>query len=47
MQLNGYEVWVICEDKRLPEFGIQAEGSDGKTLVCYVPSESGKVCIHI
>ncbi|RPD75702.1 hypothetical protein L226DRAFT_462145 [Lentinus tigrinus ALCF2SS1-7] len=42
MQLKGYEVWISCDGKPLPEHCIQPEGHDGKTLACFIPSECGK-----
>ncbi len=45
MQLKGYEVWISCNGKPLAEYCVQPEGSDGKTIACFVPSECGKVCI--
>lgn len=41
----GYEVWVEDEGgRRIPEYKVQTEGEDGKTIAAYIPSESGKVC---
>ncbi|RDX42450.1 hypothetical protein OH76DRAFT_1411128 [Lentinus brumalis] len=42
MQLKGYEVWISCNGKPLAEYCVQPEGSDGKTIACFVPSECGK-----
>ena len=40
----GYEIWIEDESgDRIPEFGFQNEGEDGRTVACYIPSESGKV----
>ncbi|KAM5537627.1 hypothetical protein V8D89_008705 [Ganoderma adspersum] len=40
----GYEVWIADSQKeRLPEYDIKLDGEDGETIVCYIPSESGKV----
>ena len=41
MHLNGYEVWITCDGEPLPEYQAQVEG-DGKTVACFIPSESGK-----
>ncbi|KAI0702805.1 hypothetical protein C8T65DRAFT_831091 [Cerioporus squamosus] len=41
MLLNGHEVWITCDGESLPEYQVQVEG-DGKTVACFVPSESGK-----
>ncbi|KAI0754338.1 hypothetical protein C8Q80DRAFT_362391 [Daedaleopsis nitida] len=41
MQLKGYEVWISCDGSALPEYQVRNEG-DGKTVTCFVPSESGK-----
>ena len=46
MLLKGYEVWITCEGENLPEYGVAPEGDDGKTLACFIPSESGKVSSH-
>ena len=43
MQLKGYEVQVTCDNTPLPEYNVQLEGDDGKTVACYIPSECGKV----
>lgn len=40
---RGYEVWITCEDKVLPEYQPTVEGDDGKMIACYIPSEAGKV----
>ncbi|KAI0716755.1 hypothetical protein C8Q76DRAFT_416633 [Earliella scabrosa] len=42
MQLKGYEVQVTCDNRPLPEYNVQLEGDDGKTVACYIPSECGK-----
>nr|VWO95331.1 Uncharacterized protein [Ganoderma boninense] len=39
---KGYEVWITCEGEDLPEYGATPEGVDGKTLACFIPSQSGK-----
>ncbi|EJF59728.1 hypothetical protein DICSQDRAFT_128064 [Dichomitus squalens LYAD-421 SS1] len=39
----GYEVWISDGQKeRIPEYDVKYEGEDGKTIACYIPSESGK-----
>ncbi|KAI0716743.1 hypothetical protein C8Q76DRAFT_416341 [Earliella scabrosa] len=39
---RGYEVWIAdSQQQPLPEYDIQVDG-DGKTITCYIPSESGK-----
>ena len=45
MHHKNYDVWISCDDEPLPEFSIQAEGDDGKTLACFIPSERGKARI--
>ena len=45
MHLNGYEVWITCDGEPLPEYQAQVEG-DGKTVACFIPSESGKASSH-
>ncbi|KAM5537623.1 hypothetical protein V8D89_008701 [Ganoderma adspersum] len=39
---KGYEVWITCEEEKLPEYGATLEGNDEKTSACFIPSESGK-----
>ncbi|RDX49743.1 hypothetical protein OH76DRAFT_1403328 [Lentinus brumalis] len=41
MLLHGYEVWITCDGEPLPEYQTEVEG-DGKTVACFIPSESGK-----
>ena len=44
----GYEVWIRDNRKKsLPEYDIQLKGKDGKTVVCYIPSESGEVSFSV
>ncbi|KAI0828670.1 hypothetical protein BC628DRAFT_1417659 [Trametes gibbosa] len=41
---KGYEVWVSdAESRRIPEYKMEMEGTNGRTVACYIPSESGKV----
>lgn len=41
---RGYDVWISdADDCRIPEYNMEVEGADGKTVACYIPSESGKV----
>ncbi|KAL1948998.1 hypothetical protein VTO73DRAFT_10804 [Trametes versicolor] len=40
---RGYDVWISdADDCRIPEYNMEVEGADGKTVACYIPSESGK-----
>ncbi|KAI0327537.1 hypothetical protein GY45DRAFT_1308407 [Cubamyces sp. BRFM 1775] len=40
---RGYDIWIADEEgRRMPEYKMEAEGSSGKTVACYIPSESGK-----
>ena len=43
MHLKGYQVWISCDGRPLPEYKVERKGDDGKTITCYIPSESGKV----
>ena len=43
MFLKGYEVWISSDERRLSEYCVQREGSDGKTIACFIPSEADKV----
>ena len=47
MQFKGYEVWISCGGNPLPEYCIQPEGQDGKTVACFIPSESGQVSVSL
>ncbi|KAI0760369.1 hypothetical protein C8Q74DRAFT_222833 [Fomes fomentarius] len=39
---GGYEVWIADSRKQpLPEYGVEL-GGDGKTITCYIPSQSGQ-----
>lgn len=41
---RGYDVWISDADgRRIPEYDMEIEGAEGKTVACYIPSESGKV----
>ncbi|OJT08837.1 hypothetical protein TRAPUB_264 [Trametes pubescens] len=40
---RGYDVWISDADgRRIPEYNMEVEGAEGKTVACYIPSESGK-----
>ncbi|KAI0370546.1 hypothetical protein BV20DRAFT_1018689 [Pilatotrama ljubarskyi] len=40
---RGYDVWISDGNGQpLPEFNMERVGNDGKTMACYLPSESGK-----
>ncbi|TFK83596.1 hypothetical protein K466DRAFT_589610 [Polyporus arcularius HHB13444] len=41
MLLQDYEVWITCDGEPLPEYQTEVQG-DGKTVACFIPSESGK-----
>ena len=43
MFLKGYEVWISSDERRLSEYCVQREGSYGKTIACFIPSEADKV----
>ena len=44
MKLGDCEVWIACDDEPLTEYAVtQHEGEAGKQIVCFVPSEAGKV----
>ncbi|KAI0631244.1 hypothetical protein C8Q77DRAFT_195635 [Trametes polyzona] len=41
---RGYEIWISdSEGQRIPEYPMETEGTDEKTVACHIPSESGKV----
>ncbi|KAI0355969.1 hypothetical protein OH77DRAFT_1503904 [Trametes cingulata] len=40
---RGYDVWISDRDgQRIGEYNVELEGNDGKTMACYIPSESRK-----
>lgn len=41
MQLLGFNVFISCQGKALPEYGIEVQEHE-KTIEGYVPSEAGK-----
>ena len=43
MKLKDVEACIECEGRRLPEYSMQVEGEDGKTVACFIPSEADKV----
>ena len=43
MKLGDCEVWIACDDEPLTEYAVTQEGSAGKQIACFVPSEAGKV----
>ena len=46
---RGYDIWITDDEgRRMPEYKMEVEGHNGKTVACYTPSESGKVCaLHL
>lgn len=44
---RGYEAWIAdAQGMRFVEYGTRVDGSDaGRTVTCFIPSESGKVNI--
>lgn len=43
---RGYEAWIADADKeRFVEYDTRVDGGDatGRTITCFIPSESGKV----
>lgn len=42
---GGYEVWIADSRKQpLPEYSVEF-GDGGKTITCYIPSQSGEVSV--
>ncbi|KAI0659682.1 hypothetical protein C8Q70DRAFT_980345 [Cubamyces menziesii] len=40
---RGYDIWITDDEgRRMPEYKMEVEGHNGKTVACYIPSESGK-----
>ena len=45
MIVGQIEVWLECDEERLPEYSVEQEGDERTTIAsCFVPSETGKVC---
>ncbi|KAI0763443.1 hypothetical protein BD413DRAFT_616321 [Trametes elegans] len=43
---RGFEIWISDSGgQRLPEFGVELEGNDQKTMACCIPSERGKAFV--
>ncbi|KAI0056300.1 hypothetical protein BV25DRAFT_1921123 [Artomyces pyxidatus] len=40
LQLRGFGVSVLCDDKELPQYHVEMHGD--ATITCYIPSEAGK-----
>ncbi|RDX42454.1 hypothetical protein OH76DRAFT_101809 [Lentinus brumalis] len=39
MRVGNFEVWLTCEDQRLPEYAVERKENQ---VTCFVPSEAGK-----
>ena len=45
---RGYEVWIADGRKqRLPEYNVAMGSEDNSVIICYIPSESGKVRLQV